>query len=198
MIVHMGAEHVDEVARLHCDSLKGLLTALGPRAARAYYAGTVQTAAAVGLVFLEGSRVRGFVLGAADPGAMKRDVVRANPLGIAAALSAAVLTRPTSIGWLLRSFRGPDEGRFDKGAAELIYLAVDPQQRSGGRGRQLVDAFRSALAALQVPAFELSVDEDNRAAISFYEKLGFVVVGRYREFGMWHRRYRLAVGVSTY
>ena len=34
-----------------------------------------------------------------------------------------------------------------------------------------------------VVEYELSVDDDNTAAIAFYEKLGFALVGRYAEFG---------------
>ena len=193
MIVPMAAEHVEEIARLHCASLKGLLTVLGPRAARAYYRGGVRTSSAVGFVFLEDATVRGFVLGSAEPGALKRDVLRANPLDIAFALGAGIIRRPTSLVWLVKSVRGPDEGSYDPHAAELTYLAVSAARRSGGIGRGLVEAFTRAMRERGVSSYELSVDEDNGTAIGFYEKLGFCLVGRYREFDVLHCRYRLDV-----
>jgi ribosomal protein S18 acetylase RimI-like enzyme len=187
----MAHQHVDAVARLHCASLRGLLTQLGLPAARAFYSGSIGAQSAIALVYTEQSAVQGFVLGSAHPDQLKREVVRRNPAVTLLAVIWGTIRRPASLVWLVRSSRGPDEGIVDGRVAELTYLAVGSDSRSGGIGRQLVEAFNQALRATGVESYELSVDEDNAAAIGFYERQGFQLIGRYREFGMLHRRYRL-------
>lgn len=198
-IVPMTFEHVDDVARLHCAGLSGLVSMLGERAARAFYTGCVRSAFAVGFVAVEDGAVRGFVLGSVHPVRLRRDLLGRNPLGVMIGMGEGILRRPSALAWLLRSFRGPDAGSYDDRAAELTYLAVAPAARGHGIGRQLVDAFAVAMREKGVAAFELSVDEDNPQAIRFYEGMGFQRIGQYREFGRLHVRYRedAGGGVST-
>lgn len=192
-ILPLAAEHADRIARLHVATLTGLLTQLGPAAARAFHAGCAASASATGFVALDGDALRGFVLGSARPADLRREVTRAKPVATAVGVGLGLLRRPAALAHLLRSFRGPDEGSYDADSAELIYLAVDPDARGSGVGRALVDAFTQAMRASGCAAYELSVDDDNRTGIVFYERLGFVEVGRYREFGIAHRRYRLVL-----
>jgi ribosomal protein S18 acetylase RimI-like enzyme len=191
LITLMSGPHVDEVARLHCSSLTGLLAQLGVPAARAFYAGCVEAESAVGLVCLEDGAVRGFILGTAQPDLLKQEVLRRRPFATLVGLCVGIVRRPAALVWLVKSRRGPDEGNYDRHAAELTYLAVAPDGRRGGVGKRLVDAFTAALRAGGVAAYELSVDDDNLPAIALYERLNFQLIGRYREFGIVHRRYRL-------
>jgi putative flippase GtrA/ribosomal protein S18 acetylase RimI-like enzyme len=186
-------EHVDAVARLHCDNLNGLLSQLGLAAARAYYTGCVRSSAAVGFASLEDGVVAGYVVGSAHPEKLKSEVLRRNLVGTVAAVCLGIVRRPVSLAWLLKSFRGPDDGRYNGEAAELTYIAVAAGRRTAGVGKGLVDAFTCAMRAAGESSYELSVDDDNQAAIGFYEKLGFRRVGQYREFGTLHYRYRLEI-----
>ena len=54
----------------------------------------------------------------------------------------------------------------------LYYLAVDPGWRGEGIGRALVAA-AEGWAVASVPKIQLMVREDNRAAVAFYERLGY-------------------------
>jgi ribosomal protein S18 acetylase RimI-like enzyme len=193
VIESLASRHVKAVAALHCATLTGLLSQLGRPAAEAFYAGCVRTQIAVGLVYLEDTKLRGFVLGSPHPDLLKRDVLRKNLLGTLASLGLGIVTRPSAALWLLKSFKGPDEGSFDTRASELIYLAVNEESRGGGVGTKLVKAFNERMRAAGMNAYEVSVDEDNATAITFYERLGFHLTGRYREFGTQHRRYRLVI-----
>ena len=191
MIVPFGADHVDQVARLHCAALTGLLSELGEPAARAFYAGCIRTGSAAGFVDLEKGEVRGFVLGSVHPAELKRAALLSDPAGILAGISIGILRRPSALAWLAKSLRGPDEGGYNAGSPELTYLAVSPACRKSGIGGDLVDTFTQAMRGARVPAYELSVDDGNGSAIAFYEGRGFTAIGRYREFGSLHRRYRL-------
>lgn len=196
-IERFGRQHVGAVAALHIDSLSGLLTQLGPAATRAYYTACAASPLATGFVAQSGSAVEGFVLGSIAPAALRGDVLRREPIGVATGLAAGVLRRPGAAWWLLRSFGGPASGQYDATAPELIYLAVSRQQRGRGVGRRLVDAFAGAMRAAGQARFELSVDENNRDAAAFYERLGFTHIGAYREFGRLHIRYEMPLASAT-
>ena len=183
-------EHVAAVADLHVANLTGLVTVLGPRTARAFYDGCAESPLAIGFVAIEDGRVLGFVLGSTVPGELKREVAARRPVATGFAMAAGILMNPRAFLWLVKSFRGPDEGSYDAAAAELTYIAVTPDAQRHGAGRQLVDAFTAALREKGVRSYDLSVDEDNTAAAAFYERNGFVRLGSYREFGKVHIRYR--------
>lgn len=186
-------DHIKAVARLHHANLTGLLSELGIPATEAFYFGCVRSGLAVGAVYMEDGAVRGFVLGSPHPDRLKRDVLKKNPAGTLAGLGAGIVRRPSSLLWLLKSFRGPDEGSYDGQAAELTYLAVATDNQGSGIGRQLIESFTGRMRDAGTASYELSVDEGNDAAIAFYERLGFRLIGLYREFGVRHRRYRLEI-----
>src|SRR5262249_21985734 len=182
--------HVPEVARLHAESLTGLLASLGPVAVRAYYERASRAPEARAFVALAGGQTEGFVMGSARPAELRHRIASESRAALALAVLRGMARRPSLLGWLLRSRRGPDEGSYDARAPELIYLAVASGARGAGTGRALVGAFGEAMEKDGATWYELSVDETNDAAIAFYERLGFRPTGRYREFGIWHRRYR--------
>jgi len=190
VIVPFGPSHVREVARMHTESLTGLLSALGQPAARAYYQGAARAPETRAFVAYDGEHVVGFVMGSARPEKLRRRIARENRAAILAGLFRGIALRPHLLKWLLRTRKGPDEGSYDSRAPELIYLAVASRMRGSGTGRALVDAFTAAMKRDGAGSYELSVDDSNVSAVGFYEKLGFHVTGRYREFGIWHRRYR--------
>lgn len=196
MIVPFGLEHVDSVAKLHCAALTGLLSELGESAARAFYTGCVRSRAAIGFVNLEQGAVNGFVLGSIHPNELKKAVVCGDSAGTLAGVFLGILRRPAALARLIQSFMGPDEGNCDPREPELTYLAVAAGCRESGVGGELVNAFTQAMRDAAVSAYELSVDDDNEAAAAFYIGRGFAPIGHYREFGVWHRRYRLTLSSS--
>lgn len=73
-------------------------------------------------------------------------------------------------------------GRAVAGEAELLTVAVAPDQRGGGKGRALVQAFlREAMQRGAESAF-LEVAEGNAAARAVYAATGFVPAGRRRRY----------------
>jgi ribosomal protein S18 acetylase RimI-like enzyme len=185
--------HVHSVARLHAQSLTGLLARLGPATLRTYYSGCTQSPHAIALVAVEHGSVRGFVQGAANTASLRRDVAARRPLALAASIAVGVLRQPTTLSALVRSLRRTGTSAYDTTLPELTYLAVAPDQRGTGTGAALVEAFTEALRARGATTVALSVDEDNTTAIRFYERLGFRRTGRYHEFGAWHARYERAL-----
>jgi ribosomal protein S18 acetylase RimI-like enzyme len=65
----------------------------------------------------------------------------------------------------------------------VYYLAVDPDARRQGLGRELMRACEHWLRARDVPKLQLMVRSGNRGAVAFYQRLGYtdadvVVLGR--------------------
>jgi ribosomal protein S18 acetylase RimI-like enzyme len=183
-------EHVRQVAAMHADQLTGFLRALGRPAAQAFYSGCVQSPRMIGIVALDGADVKGFVCGSMTPRSLKIDALARNlgPFILGAALG--LLRRPKAIPFVMDVARG-SRGTGLPDAPELTYLAVAPDARRSGIGRQLVNAFSNAIRSAGAASYELSVEHDNVGADRFYRELGFEHVRNYREFGVDHRRYRL-------
>ena len=190
MLETLNSSHVNAVTQLHILSLTGLLHDLGPRATSAFYHGAACSSSAIGLVYMQESSLLGFVLGSANPQGLRREILVNNFFQTLVGTCSGVIRKPSTLRSLLSSLL-PGDRDYDSQAAELIYLAVDQDERSSGVGKQLVEHFSQKLSDSGVTAYELSVDTDNENAIRFYDRLGFVEVNRYREFGIEHNRYRL-------
>lgn len=61
--------------------------------------------------------------------------------------------------------------------SDLYYVAVDPQYRSLGYGRLLVEYFIQDAFDMNGESMTLEVRRSNQIAISLYKKCGFVPVG---------------------
>jgi ribosomal protein S18 acetylase RimI-like enzyme len=183
-------EDVVEVAKLHCEALPGLLSALGPGLAQAVYEGYVASPRRLGFVEVEGGVLQGFVLGSDAPEAWRREARDANRWAILRGLAAGLRRRPRALRDVLSLARS-GAGAFDPRTPELTYIAVAERARRRGVGARLFDAFADAARARGARAFELSVEVDNPRAAAFYEARGMRVACAYRQFGRAYRRYRL-------
>lgn len=72
---------------------------------------------------------------------------------------------------------------FDGHRGWVYYLAVDPDLRGRGLGRDLMAAAEAWLSDRGAPKIQLMVRADNTAALGFYDRLGLerqtvVVLGR--------------------
>ena len=64
------------------------------------------------------------------------------------------------------------------GEADVMNVAVDPAYRGRGIGRMLMDGLQNALKAQSVYSLTLEVRPSNTPAVTLYESLGYVQVGR--------------------
>ena len=94
---------------------------------------------------------------------------------------ASELHNPLSY-WLVAESNGKLAGYVGSqavlDAADMMNLAVSPNYRQQGIGQALVNALIHHLQRNHVIALLLEVRVSNLPAISLYEKLGFVQVGR--------------------
>jgi ribosomal protein S18 acetylase RimI-like enzyme len=62
---------------------------------------------------------------------------------------------------------------YDGHRGWINFLAVDPEYRRQGFGRALMERAERSLRALGCPKINLQVRRENRAAVAFYEGIGF-------------------------
>jgi ribosomal protein S18 acetylase RimI-like enzyme len=63
---------------------------------------------------------------------------------------------------------------YDGHRGWVNYLGVDPAHRSKGYGRSLMQRVEELLAARGCPKLNIQVRADNREALQFYRKIGYV------------------------
>jgi ribosomal-protein-alanine acetyltransferase len=101
-------------------------------------------------------------------------------------LLAYELTHPRAFFLLAEREGEPAAGyvafRHGGGEAEILRLAVAPEERRRGVARALVDAGFERLRAAKVESCHLEVRMDNEGAIAFYRALGFARSGRRRGY----------------
>lgn len=73
-------------------------------------------------------------------------------------------------------------GWFAADQAEVMSIAVDPQRRTRGVGRALLDGFVAAVARHGASHLVLEVRAGNGAAIALYESAGFARTGLRRRY----------------
>ena len=82
------------------------------------------------------------------------------------------------LAWQDEQIAGVISGRRVADEGEILNLAVSPRCRRQGVGKMLVEALLEAFAREHAVEVFLEVRESNRAAITFYESLGFRQVGK--------------------
>lgn len=171
----MTAIHVDQVVGVHQRSFEGFfLSFLGSRFLHLFYAAAVDYADGVGFVYMEGTRVVGFVFGAPSPAGFYRFLLRTRWLRFALAALGAALRRPTIIPRLVRAWFYPSQMSNQAESASLMSVAVDTTAQGKGIGARLVHVFLDTMHARGIRRVDLTTDRLNNArANAFYQSLGF-------------------------
>jgi ribosomal protein S18 acetylase RimI-like enzyme len=183
-VVRAGSEaDATVVAALHSSEIsEGFLSSLGPRFLERLYRRVVRSPQSFLIVAHDDANVVGFVAGTEDVRVLYRSFL----LHDGAVASIVALPR------LVRSWRrvletlryttgadpGSRDGKAELPAAELLAIAVVPQARDRGTGRQLVDALTSEFERRGISAARVVVGADNTAAIGLYERSGFTKTAR--------------------
>jgi ribosomal protein S18 acetylase RimI-like enzyme len=149
------------------------LSFLGLRFLRVFY-GFI-AGESIALVALADGELAGFVAGVVDPRQFYRRLMKRRFAQIALAITPIVLRHPSTLARVTRRARqrtGADN--HEPSGAELMSLAVDPNQEHRGIGRALVAAFAQCVAAAGEKRLWLTTDAaDNDRVIHFYESQGF-------------------------
>jgi ribosomal protein S18 acetylase RimI-like enzyme len=164
-------------ASLHASQItEGFLSSLGRPFLTRLYRRVARSPQSFVLVAQQDDTVVGFVAGSEDVRVLYRSFLLHD--GVAAAISALPQLARS---WrrVVETLRYPTGGGAEPDGerplppAELLAIAVAPDARGHGTGRQLVDALTNEFRRRGVDAVRVVVGADNDAAIGLYERCGF-------------------------
>lgn len=171
MIIRTGLEEDAPVAaRLHAEQIgEGFLSSLGPRFLSLLYRRVVRGTGSFLLVAEEDGTVVGHAAATEDVGGLYREFLLHDGL-VAAVVAAPKLARR----WrsALETLRYPS-GHGQLPSAELLAVAVAPECRGRGIGRDLVRAVNEELVRRGVADARVVVGASNSPALALYRSAGF-------------------------
>ena len=163
------------LACLHQSVMHTLLTDLGLPLILRYYRIAQMDESVIGfcLVSADGDLL-GWVVGSPHPGALNAKL-RSPVRWLALQIFRLAVTRPKALWQLWLSVNSSSKHIADDRTVELTYLGVAPHARGSGLAKSLLQAFVNAGRAAGYEAVELSVEEDNSAALGLYAGSGFIL-----------------------
>jgi ribosomal protein S18 acetylase RimI-like enzyme len=176
MVLRTGtAADAAAAAALHASQIsEGFLASLGPRFLRRLYRRVPHVPGSFLLVLEARGHMVGFLAGSVDVSALYREFVIRD--GVFAAFGCAwrLVRSPRRVLETLR--HGTSEGR---GEPELLAVAIDPEARGLGGGRDLVEGFLTEIARRGRSTAHVVVAAGNDRAVALYRRTGFAVVERF-------------------
>ena len=205
-------------ARLHrCVLDMEFLSRYGQAFMRTYYEAWVEAPQGIALAAVdEHDIVVGALLGAIDPAAHTRGMVRQHGVKLGARLAVQALGQPTLArdlivtrgrryvrglarlvtAWSRRRREPPIAGTRGPAVGEITHVAVQPDRQGLGIGRALVDAAVTAGRNADLDELVLVTPPD-LAAGTFYERLGWLASGEVTsQSGEVFRRYRFPLATN--
>ncbi len=176
-----------QVAALHERELPSLLAWLGKPVLERFYRGFARRDDSFGFMLLNNGEVRGWVVGAGDPGRAFRRAIHPIPAFVLH-LVRMFIRHPGLPVQLVSSLARPrPNALYPRGSAELLFIAVHPGERGKGSAGRLLSAFLEEARSRRFTGVALSVEIENRSAVQFYRKAGFIEIGELTE-GKYHRK----------
>lgn len=173
MIIPATEEHAREMAELHYKYTKSLLRDLGRRMCNVFYETAIKSENNFGFVYIESSRVLGFILGTKDNSRTFRSP------RILCELFFSLLKKP----YLLKRFFFHVQRRFPP-APEAMYSALDVKCRAKGIGKKMYIALRNEFKIRHLEYYEQKIDKNNIASLMICKRLGAKVVQDFVESGI--------------
>ncbi|UCG07153.1 MAG: hypothetical protein JSV83_00420 [Desulfobacterales bacterium] len=182
LIIPMAEKHAEEVAELHYIHTKSLIQELGRRMCIIFYKNALKSKNNFGYVYVENSRVMGFIFGTVDNSKIF------NNARILIEICLGLIRKPHLIKEIIFRLKGTETG-----APEGLYSAVDQNCREKGTGIKLYKALNQGFMERGINYFESRIDADNKAALILRKMLGASIKEEFYEHNK--KRYRLVTEI---
>jgi len=178
---------VDDLARIHADSLPGdFLVRLGPAFLKHILFPSLLAAPNTCVYVAERvdggcgiapAGVAGLLVTRTALAGVLGDILRCRPLCFAVVASVAITRHPSllaGVAGVLSQLRTRGSMPSDGRTAELFLMAVDPKARRQGAGRALIRHSAEDLWRIGILSYRVLLHAENAAADSLYRNAGFV------------------------
>lgn len=193
-IVPLNAERARDIAALHIACIRtGFISSLGTDFVTTLYEAIAQSDSAFGFMAVEDSEVTGFAAFTTNVSQLYTSVIKRRGWRLALLLAAKMFSL-SHVKKVFETLTYPARVKQDKmPAAELLSIAVIPQQRRTGLGSQLVQRGLERCEQGGVDAVKVLVAADNEAGNKLYRKCGFALVDQIRNHGILSNIYEAQV-----
>lgn len=183
-------DELTHLAMLHHTVMHTLLSDLGLPMVVRYYQIARAEPGVLGLCMRAASgEILGWAVGSPDPDRISAQL-RSPLTWFLLQMLRVMLTHPIVLWQLLSSVLSTSaQGQMRDDSIELTYIGVATDRRGKGLGKRLLQAFIEASRTRGYRSVVLSVEKENRSAISLYEREGFRIIktfaeGRYQRHRM--------------
>jgi ribosomal protein S18 acetylase RimI-like enzyme len=171
---------LQQLADLHCSVMHTLLSDLGLPIVRKYYQAARSDASVLGICALTSSNeVIGWSVGSPDPVTINARLRQPLSWFLVQMLKVAV-TRPLVFKQLVSSVLSSTV-EMEKDSVELTYIGVAAGHQGKGLGQALLNQFIEESRSKGYHSVVLSVEADNKTALTLYEKSGFRITRTFSE-----------------
>ncbi|AZA10441.1 GNAT family N-acetyltransferase [Corynebacterium gerontici] len=181
-VAGIAARDARALAHLHVRAFPGFFLAqLGPKFLSRFYRGYAHDPSAVGITYRKRGRVIGSVVGTTDPNGFYSRLLKRDLFGFGWTAAMAALRNPKAAGRLFQGlfYRGEEAAEIP-GAALLASVCLDPEERGGGLGKQMIRDFFGECARRGAGTVVLTTDAENNDAVNtMYQRLGGKLVDSY-------------------
>lgn len=189
MILPIEAKYINKVVEIHYNSIEFknlLLPKLGPKIMTLYYQYALQSDENLGFVYMDGQKIQGFIFGTVNKSNFYRQIFLRSKFKISCFITLRLIRKPFLLSSLIRytiqKILLPKEEQ-NLYNAELITIAVNQEIRGKKIGKKLVQTLNKKFKDYGISKYQVIVEEENKAAIRFYKKLGFQYIKNFVEFG---------------
>ena len=175
-------EGLKRLSDLHHSVMHTLLSDLGHPMVLRYYQIARREPSVIGICAISASNeVFGWAMGSPHPDRINSRLRTPLPW-FALQMLRVVFTHPFVLWQLITSVLSSSaENECQHDGIELTYIGTASNQRKQGLGRKLLNAFIEASRSAGYRLVVLSVETDNKPAITLYEKSGFKTIKTYSE-----------------
>lgn len=168
-----------EIARIHLESFpNSFLTSLGHPFLEIYYRSCAKSQKAISICAVdnETGNIVGFAVGCKNSKGFNKHLLRTNMLPFLLQLLKLLFTRPFVLVRLLKNMRKTGNVSDNGNYAELLSIAVLPNQRIRGVGKILLTDFEKTIANNKIMIITLTTDAHlNDNVLRFYINNGYEV-----------------------
>ncbi len=177
--------HAGQVAALHIQCIStGFISSMGIDFVTSLYDAIVKSKSSLGVVAVRNEKVIGFVSFTTNLNKLHKSIIRRKGLKFALLLAGNVLSLRRIKKIFETLFYPARIKRMNLPSAELLSIAVAPEERRKGLAGQLIEKGLRLYRKTGVDKVKVLIGADNKAGNKLYRKSGFELIGQIVNHGV--------------
>lgn len=177
--------HAGQVAALHIQCIStGFISSMGIDFVTSLYDAIVKSKSSLGVVAVRNEKVIGFVSFTTNLNKLYKSIIRRKGLKFALLLAGNVLSLRRIKKIFETLFYPARIKKMNLPAAELLSIAVAPEERRKGLAGQLIEKGLRLYRKTGVDKVKVLIGADNKAGNKLYLKSGFELIGQIVNHGV--------------